>query len=181
MKGDLAVFHNRPASSHDSKAQPQTEATIEDQGQKLQDADAAMGRPLFLVQKRAAPQTSDLLHHVAGGKKPPPGVAAGGNAKPAIKPDIVVSPEGKIQLPTPPKSTPEVGIPEPLPPKPPDQSIEATCKVLQAQCNKKCDEVPVKPNKKALVMLPIKGLCYAGCAAIYGLCRLSGMISKGAD
>jgi hypothetical protein len=122
-----------------------------------------------------------LLLYAAGGKGPkPPSVPNGGGAKPSGPPEVIMGPDGKPVPAQPPKTTPEVGIPDPLPPKPPDYNLDGGCKVVQAQCNKGCDRVPIG-GKKTLITLPLKGLCYAGCAAIYGLCRLSGMISKGAD
>ena len=175
MKVKLAVLHDRPASPPDSKAQPQTEATVEDQGQKLQDADAAMGRPLFLVQKRTDPQTSDLLHQIAGGKKRPPSKTNDTKgAEPPVKPEVIVGPDGEILRPSPQETKPGVGIPEPLPPTPPKPNPEVGCAIAHERCEKTCKDI--KPSNR--FKLALKGACHAFCFAALASCRFLGSINN---
>lgn len=171
-RADHAPFDNRSASSHEAAVQPQALPKAEDQGRKLQDADAAMGRPLFLVQKEGSAQTSDLLHQVAGGKKRPPSTTNG--AEPPKKPEVIVGPDGEILRPSPQETKPGVGIPEPLPPTPPKPSPEVGCAIAYERCEKTCKDI--KPGNK--LKLALKGACHAFCFAALAFCRFSGSINN---
>lgn len=177
-KADLAVFANPSSPSPDSAAQPRADSTLQDQGRKLQEADAAMGRPLFLVQKGDYSQTSDLLHHVAGGKKrPTPKTNGTKGAEPPVKPEVVIGPDGKVQPPTPQNTQSEIGRPEPLPQTKPKPDLEVTCEIVRRKCNDKCSKI--KPTSKGKMVA--QGLCYAGCFAAYSLCRVAGLIASGSQ
>ncbi|MEM8949856.1 MAG: hypothetical protein AAGA21_17600 [Pseudomonadota bacterium] len=175
-KADLAVFAT--PSSPDSAVQPPPQPSVEDQGRKLQDADAAIGKPLFLVQKEGDAETSDLLHYVAGGKKrPPPKTDGAKGAEPPVKPDVVFGPDGKIQQPTPQDTKPEVGVPERLPQTKPKPDLEVACEIAHQKCNETCAKIA--PTSKVKIIA--KGACYAGCFAAYALCRASGLIANGSQ